>query len=54
MGHQQLYWSHLRKYGQGSCCVCSNPHGLIQIHSLNTYRQCFYQYSRDIGFIKLE
>ncbi|XP_072506044.1 small ribosomal subunit protein uS14-like [Notamacropus eugenii] len=48
MGHQQLYWSHPRKFGQGSpsCRVCSNRHGLI--------RQCFRQYTKDIGFIKLD
>ncbi|XP_038954074.1 small ribosomal subunit protein uS14-like [Rattus norvegicus] len=50
MGHQQLYWSHPRKFGQGSCScrVCSNRHGLIMC------RQCFRQYSKDIGFIKLD
>ncbi|KAK2104164.1 40S ribosomal protein S29 [Saguinus oedipus] len=55
MGHQQLYWSHPRKFGQGSrsCRVCSNRHGLIRKYGLNMCRQCFRQYAKDIGFIKL-
>ncbi|XP_036316683.1 40S ribosomal protein S29-like [Pipistrellus kuhlii] len=56
MGHQQLCWSHLRKFGQGfhSCCVCSNRHSLIQKYGLNMRRQCFRQYQKGIGFIKLD
>ncbi|XP_036045158.1 40S ribosomal protein S29-like [Onychomys torridus] len=56
MGHQQLYWSHQRKFGQDShsCHVCSNHHGLIRKNSLNMCRQCFRQYAKDIGFIKLD
>ncbi|CDQ67612.1 unnamed protein product [Oncorhynchus mykiss] len=54
MGHQQLYWSHPRKFGQGSrsCRVCSNRHGLIRKYGLNMCRQCFRQYANDIGFVK--
>ncbi|XP_060129314.1 small ribosomal subunit protein uS14-like [Zootoca vivipara] len=54
MGHQQLYWSHLRKFGQGSwsCHMCSNHHGLIRRYGLNMCHQCFHQYAKDIGFIK--
>uniref|UniRef100_A0A8C0DE29 Small ribosomal subunit protein uS14 n=1 Tax=Balaenoptera musculus TaxID=9771 RepID=A0A8C0DE29_BALMU len=42
MGHQQLYWSHPRKFGQGSrsCRVCSNRHGLIRKYGLNMCHQC--------------
>ncbi|KAM7338033.1 hypothetical protein ACRRTK_004152 [Alexandromys fortis] len=49
MGHQQLYWGHLRKFGQGSCscCGCSNHHGLIRKYWLN---MC----AKDIGFIELD
>ncbi|KAM5335645.1 small ribosomal subunit protein uS14-like [Glossophaga mutica] len=56
MGHQQLYWSHPRKFGQGfhSCHVCSNRHDLIRKYGLNMCRQCFRQYTKDIGFIKLD
>ncbi|XP_061468614.1 small ribosomal subunit protein uS14-like [Rhineura floridana] len=56
MGHQQLYWSHPRKFGQGSrsCRVCSSRHGLIRKYGLNMCRQCFRQYAKDIGFIKLD
>ncbi|XP_035296090.1 40S ribosomal protein S29-like [Cricetulus griseus] len=52
MGHQQLYWSHLQKFSQGSqsCQVCSNCHGLIQKYGLNLCRQ----YAKDIGLIKLD
>ncbi|XP_032773540.1 40S ribosomal protein S29-like [Rattus rattus] len=56
MGHQQLYWSHPWKFGQGSCSrhVCSNCHGLIRKCGLNMCGQCFHQYSKDMGFIKLD
>uniref|UniRef100_A0ACB8FE78 Uncharacterized protein n=1 Tax=Sphaerodactylus townsendi TaxID=933632 RepID=A0ACB8FE78_9SAUR len=56
MGHQQLYWSHPRKFRQGSrsCRVCSNRHGLIRKYGLNMCRQCFRQYAKDIGFLKLD
>ncbi|XP_074087836.1 small ribosomal subunit protein uS14-like [Macrotis lagotis] len=56
MGHQQLYWSHPRKFCQGSrsCRVCSNRHGLIRKYGLNMCLQCFQQYAKDIGFIKLD
>ncbi|XP_039316096.2 small ribosomal subunit protein uS14-like [Saimiri boliviensis] len=56
MGQQQLYWSHPRKFGQGSrsCRVCSNRPGLIRKYGLNMCRQCFRQYAKDIGFIKLD
>uniref|UniRef100_A0A8C6QUV7 Small ribosomal subunit protein uS14 n=1 Tax=Nannospalax galili TaxID=1026970 RepID=A0A8C6QUV7_NANGA len=56
MGHQQLYWSNLKKFGQGShsCHVCSNCHSLIRKYRLNMCRQCFCQYVKDIGFIMLD
>ncbi|XP_037677312.1 40S ribosomal protein S29-like [Choloepus didactylus] len=56
MGHQQLYWSHPRKFGQGSCScrICANQHSLIRKYSLNMCRQCFRQYVKDIGVIKLD
>ncbi|XP_057646194.1 40S ribosomal protein S29-like [Chionomys nivalis] len=56
MGHQQLYCSHWRKFSQGSrsCHVCSNRQGLVQKYWLNTCCQCFHQYAKDIGFIKLD
>ncbi|XP_049710177.1 40S ribosomal protein S29-like [Elephas maximus indicus] len=55
MGHQQSYWSHPRKFGQGSCScyMCSNR-GLIQKYGLNMCRQGFHQSRKDIGFIKLD
>uniref|UniRef100_A0A8D0Z606 Small ribosomal subunit protein uS14 n=1 Tax=Sus scrofa TaxID=9823 RepID=A0A8D0Z606_PIG len=34
--------------------VCSNRHGLIRKYGLNMCRQCFRQYTKDIGFIKLD
>uniref|UniRef100_A0A2I3T5T8 Small ribosomal subunit protein uS14 n=2 Tax=Pan TaxID=9596 RepID=A0A2I3T5T8_PANTR len=33
--------------------VCSNRHGLIRKYGLNMCRQCFRQYAKDIGFIKV-
>ncbi|XP_041045433.1 40S ribosomal protein S29-like [Carcharodon carcharias] len=56
VGHQQLYWSHPRKFGQGSrsCRVCANRHGLIRKYGLNMCRQCFRQYAKGIGFVKLD
>uniref|UniRef100_A0A452I5I2 Small ribosomal subunit protein uS14 n=1 Tax=Gopherus agassizii TaxID=38772 RepID=A0A452I5I2_9SAUR len=55
-GELELYWSHPRKFGQGSrsCCVCSNRHCLIRKYRLNMCRKCFCQYAKDIGFIKLD
>ncbi|XP_045152293.1 40S ribosomal protein S29-like [Echinops telfairi] len=56
LGHQQFYWGHPRKFGQGSSSrrVCSNRHGLIRKYGLNVCRQCFRQYMKDIGLIKLD
>ncbi|XP_074140617.1 small ribosomal subunit protein uS14-like [Sminthopsis crassicaudata] len=52
MGHQQLYWSHPHKFRQGSHLF--QLHGLILKFGLNMCRQCFRQYTKDIGFIKLD
>eukprot|EP00729_Bicosta_minor_P012904 gene12903-5927_t len=43
-----------KNYGPGSrsCRVCGNRHGLIRKYGLNTCRQCFQLYAKDIGFIK--
>ncbi|KAL4668708.1 hypothetical protein H8957_011016 [Semnopithecus entellus] len=56
MGHQQLYWSHPRKFSQGShsCRICSNRHSLIWKYGLNMCRQCFRQHAKDIGFIRFD
>ncbi|XP_070090938.1 small ribosomal subunit protein uS14-like [Equus przewalskii] len=56
MGHQQLYWSHLQKFGKGSHSdhICSNQDGLIQKYSLNICSQCLYRYVKDIGSITLD
>ncbi|XP_021528425.1 small ribosomal subunit protein uS14-like [Aotus nancymaae] len=56
MGHQQLYWIHPQKFGQGShsCRICSNQHGLIQKYGLNMCCQCFCQYAKDTGFVMLD
>ncbi|XP_050316120.1 40S ribosomal protein S29 isoform X1 [Anthonomus grandis grandis] len=54
MGFQNIWYSHPRKYGQGSrsCRACSNRHGLIRKYGLNLCRQCFREYANDIGFKK--
>nr|ALS04081.1 40S ribosomal protein S29 [Acartia pacifica] len=56
MGHDNIWFSRPRKYGQGSrnCRACSNRHGLIRKYHLNTCRQCFREYAGDIGFKKLD
>ena len=33
--------------------VCSNQWGLIRKYGLNVCRQCFREYAKDIGFIKV-
>nr|ABD64591.1 ribosomal protein S29 subunit [Chlamydomonas sp. ICE-L] len=54
MGHDTVWNSHPKNYGQGSrhCRVCSNVHGLIRKYGLNICRQCFREKAADIGFIK--
>ncbi|XP_043836952.1 40S ribosomal protein S29-like [Dromiciops gliroides] len=56
MGYYQLYWSHPQKFSQESllCRMCLNRHGLIHKYGLNMCCQCFHQYVKDIGFIKLD
>ncbi|XP_032170491.1 40S ribosomal protein S29-like [Mustela erminea] len=51
--HQNLYWSHLRKSGQGSDGrhICSNrPRKMC----FSMCCQCFCQYGKDIGIIKVD
>ena len=33
--------------------VCSNKWGIIRKYNLNMCRQCFREYAKDIGFIKV-
>uniref|UniRef100_A0A8C0FC80 Small ribosomal subunit protein uS14 n=1 Tax=Bubo bubo TaxID=30461 RepID=A0A8C0FC80_BUBBB len=40
-------------FAQVPARVCSNRHGLIRKYGLNMCRQCFRQYAKDIGFIKV-
>ncbi|CAK1583714.1 unnamed protein product [Parnassius mnemosyne] len=56
MGHANIWYSHPRRYGQGSrsCRACSNRHGLIRKYGLNICRQCFREYAHDIGFKKVK
>jgi len=56
MGFQNIWYSHPRKYGPGSrtCRACANKHGLVRKYGLNLCRQCFREYSADIGFKKLD
>ncbi|XP_046659085.1 LOW QUALITY PROTEIN: 40S ribosomal protein S29-like [Homalodisca vitripennis] len=56
MGHSNIWYSHPRKYGQGSrsCRACANGHGLIRKYGLNLCRQCFREYASEIGFKKLD
>ncbi|CAB4378943.1 unnamed protein product [Rhizophagus irregularis] len=54
MAHDQVWFSRPRRYGKGSreCRVCAHRAGLIRKYNLNVCRQCFREYSKDIGFIK--
>ncbi|CAK9871928.1 unnamed protein product [Sphagnum jensenii] len=54
MGHSAVWNSHPKNFGPGSrtCRVCGNSHGMIRKYGLNTCRQCFRIYSKDIGFVK--
>ncbi|BBN11835.1 small subunit ribosomal protein S29e [Marchantia polymorpha subsp. ruderalis] len=54
MGHAAVWNSHPKKFGPGSrtCRVCGNGHGLIRKYGINTCRQCFRIYAKDIGFVK--
>ncbi|XP_045039955.1 small ribosomal subunit protein uS14-like [Desmodus rotundus] len=56
MSHQQLYWSHPRKFAQRShsCRIYLNWHGQIRKYSFNMCCQCFHQHTKNIGFIKLD
>ncbi|KHJ43032.1 ribosomal protein S14p/S29e [Trichuris suis] len=55
MGHENINYSHPRKYGPGSrsCRVCANHHGLIRKYNLYMCRRCFREYASDIGFKKV-
>ncbi|KAI8848400.1 40S ribosomal protein S29 [Chytridium lagenaria] len=54
MAHSNVWNSHPRNYGKGSrsCRVCAHQAGLIRKYGLNICRQCFREYSKDIGFLK--
>ncbi|KAK9453666.1 ribosomal protein S14 [Dipodascopsis uninucleata] len=54
MAHEDVWYSHPRTYGKGSrsCRVCAHKAGLIRKYGLNICRQCFREYSKDIGFVK--
>lgn len=55
MAHENVWFSRPRKYGKGSrgCRVCGHVAGLIRKYELNVCRQCFREYSKDIGFQKV-
>ncbi|KAG0570278.1 hypothetical protein M758_6G144600 [Ceratodon purpureus] len=55
MGHEAVWNSHPKGYGPGSrtCRVCGNSCGMIRKYGINTCRQCFRIYSKDIGFVKV-
>ncbi|XP_039748742.1 40S ribosomal protein S29-like [Pararge aegeria] len=52
MGQPNIWFSHPRRYGQGSrsCRVCSYRHGLIRKYGLNISTLSLY--AHDIGFKK--
>ncbi|KIH51781.1 ribosomal protein S14p/S29e [Ancylostoma duodenale] len=56
MGLTNLWFSHPRKFSPrfGSCCICSNHHGLILKYGLDMCQRCFREYTMDIGFKKFD
>ncbi|XP_036901791.1 40S ribosomal protein S29-like [Sturnira hondurensis] len=56
MNHQQIYWSHPRKFCRDShsCHICLNGHSLIWKYGLNRHCQGFCQYTKDTDFIRLD
>ncbi|KAK9831978.1 hypothetical protein WJX81_005586 [Elliptochloris bilobata] len=55
MGHAEIWDSHNNTHGKGGrqCRVCANHWGLIRKYGLNICRQCFREYAKDIGFVKV-
>ncbi|GAO50036.1 hypothetical protein G7K_4171-t1 [Saitoella complicata NRRL Y-17804] len=55
MAHENVWFSRPRSYGKGSrqCRVCAHQAGLIRKYDLNICRQCFREYSAQIGFVKV-
>merc|ERR1712130_819906 len=55
MTHASVYNSHPKNHSKGGrqCRICSNGHGLIRKYKMNICRQCFREYAKDIGFIKV-
>ncbi|CAA20057.1 40S ribosomal protein S29 [Schizosaccharomyces pombe] len=54
MAHENVWFSHPRKYGKGSrqCAHTGRRLGLIRKYGLNISRQSFREYANDIGFVK--
>lgn len=54
MAHENVWFSHPRKYGKGSrqCRICSSHSGLIRKYGLDMCRQCFREKAKDVGFNK--
>jgi small subunit ribosomal protein S29e len=55
MGFENVWNSHPKEYGKGgrTCRVCGNGGGIIRKYGLNICRQCFRDYAKDIGFVKV-
>ena len=55
MAHKDIWFSRPRHYGQGGreCRVCAHNAGVIRKYDLMICRQCFREYAKDIGFIKV-
>ncbi|KAI9350104.1 40S ribosomal protein S29 [Obelidium mucronatum] len=54
MAHSAVWNSHPKNNSKGGrqCRVCAHQAGLIRKYGLNLCRQCFREYSADIGFVK--
>ena len=54
MSHENIWFSHPRRYGKGSreCRITGSRNALIRKYGLDLSRQCFREKAADIGFYK--
>eukprot|EP00218_Dolichomastix_sp_CCMP3274_P000823 CAMPEP_0170163570 /NCGR_PEP_ID=MMETSP0033_2-20121228/77668_1 /TAXON_ID=195969 /ORGANISM="Dolichomastix tenuilepis, Strain CCMP3274" /LENGTH=103 /DNA_ID=CAMNT_0010401209 /DNA_START=485 /DNA_END=796 /DNA_ORIENTATION=+ len=55
MGFANIWNTHPKEHSKGgrNCRVCGSQHGIVRKYQLNICRQCFREYAKDIGFVKL-
>ncbi|QLG71592.1 hypothetical protein HG535_0B06370 [Zygotorulaspora mrakii] len=54
MAHENVWFSHPRRFGKGSrqCRITGSHNGLIRKYGLDLCRQSFREKANDIGFYK--